>query len=362
MGKGSAPTPPDAYETASAESQFNRLDTFSPSGSGVRYGYTDASGNFVPGVAPKGQQSATSYIENPFEKQIREALEPASVDLTNRIIGDSVTNMPDAARVQDRSDVAQDLFDRTFSLMAPGIEQSNSRLLANLQARGIPIGSEAFNETYGDQQRQTQDTIARLAMDANLKAGQEQSRQFGLDSSARSNALSEIVAAMGGGYNPPNSVPSGNAPGVDYSGLVGQQYQAELAQYNAKQEQSMATANALGSIGAALIKSTEKAKILHGPANGAEAAQVIEHLPLAVWTYKPHEAPTGDHGGPHIGPMAEDFHRATGLGRSDFIDPVDYFGVISAALQNALHRISNLEAFIVQYVEGFEPIQSVRVH
>lgn len=124
MGKGSkAPAAPDPYKTASAEAQFNRLDTFSPSGSGVQYGYTDASGNFVRGTAPKGSQSAVKQVESDFEKQIRQMLEPASVSLTGRIVNDNINGMPDAARVKDRGSVAQSMFDRSFSLMKPAIDQ-----------------------------------------------------------------------------------------------------------------------------------------------------------------------------------------------------------------------------------------------
>ena len=254
MGKGSkAPAAPDPYKTASAEAQFNRLDTFSPSGSGVQYGYTDASGNFVRGPAPKGSQSAVKQVESDFEKQIRQLLEPASVSLTGRIVNDNINGMPDAARVKDRGSVAQSMFDRSFSLMKPAIDQGNDRLLTNLQSRGIPVGGEAFNEAYGAQQRETQDTLSRLAMDADINAGNEQSRQFGLDASARGNAISELVAAMGGGYNPPNASPNGSAPGVNYSGLVGQKYQADMAQYQAKQQQQSATMGALGSLGGALL-------------------------------------------------------------------------------------------------------------
>lgn len=362
MGKKSkAPEAPDPQKTAAAEAQFNRLDTYSPSGSGTRYGYTDDSGQFQMGQPPEGQQSAVRYQENPFEQQIREALEPASVDLTNRVIADNITGMPDAPRKTDRSDVAQDLFDRTFSLMAPGIDKANERLLTNLQARGLPVGSEAFNESYGEQLTRTQDTVARLAMDANLAAGQEQSREFGLDQAERSGAISELVAAMGGGYNPPNSVPSGNAAGVNYSGLVGQQHQSDLAQYQAQQQQKMATASSIGTLGAALIKSTEASKEVFAPANVPMAAEMVANMPVYAWMYKTPEAPIGDHGGHHIGPMAEDFQRITGLGLSHQIDAVDYFGLLTAALQNALHRIASLES--VLFEEDERPtVETARVH
>ena len=259
MGKGSkAPAAPDPYKTAAAEAQFNRIDTFSPSGSGTQYGYTDAQGNFVRGTAPQGSQAAVKQTESPFERQIREMLEPASVSLTGRIVDDNIEGMPDAARVQDRGTVARSMFDRSFSMLKPAIDQNNDRLLTNLQSRGIPIGGEAFNEAYGAQQRETEDTLSRLAMDADINAGNEQTRQFGLDSSARGNAISELMAAMGGGYNPPNATPNGNAAGVNYSGLVGQKYEADMANYNAQQAQRSQTMGALGSMGSALLMKSDR--------------------------------------------------------------------------------------------------------
>lgn len=254
MGKGSKqPAAPDPYKTASAEAQFNRQDTYGPGGGGVVHGYTDAGGNFVQGMAPKGFQSAQKTVESPTERQLRLALEPASVALTNRVITDNIAGMPDAARVKDRGTVAQSIYDRTFSMMKPAIDQGNDRLLTNLQARGIPIGSKAFNDTYGAQQRETQDTISRLAMDADVAAGGEQSRLFSLDSAQRSNAIAELVAAMGGGYAAPTNNPSGAAAGVNYSGLVGDKYKADMASWQNKQNQSSATAGMLGNLGAAMI-------------------------------------------------------------------------------------------------------------
>lgn len=260
MGKGSkAPAAPDPYKTAAAEAQFNRLDTYSPSGSGQRYGYTDPkTGNFVQGVAPEGAQSAVTTVENPYERQIREALQPASVDLTNRVIADNISGMPDAPRAQDRGTVAKSIYDRNLSMIMPGIEKNNSRLLTNLQARGIPVGADAFNDAYGEQTRQTQETLSRLAMDADIAGGQEQSRLFSLDQASRQGAIAELVAAMGGGYNPPSATPSGNAAGVNYSGVVGQKYQADLAQHNANQQAKAQTAGTLGSLGGALLKKSDR--------------------------------------------------------------------------------------------------------
>ncbi len=259
MGKGNkAPAAPDPYKTAQAEAQFNRVDSYSPTGAGVRYGYTDANGRFVQGVAPQGSQAAVQQLESPTEKALREAMEPASLALTNRIITDNINGMPAAPRVQDRGSVADSIFNRTMSMMQPAIDKANSRLLTNLQARGLPVGGAAFNEAYGEQQKQTQDTISRLAMDADINSGQEQSRQFGLDSAQRQGSIAELVAAFGGGYSPPNATPSNAAAGVNYSGLVGQKYQADLANYQNSQNAKAQTAGALGSLGGAMLMKSDR--------------------------------------------------------------------------------------------------------
>ncbi len=341
MGKGSsAPRPPDPYQTARAESQFNRLDTYSPSGGGVRYGYTDAQGNFVQGMPGRGQRSAVSYQESPWERSIREMLQPASTGLIGRMIRDNVTNLPDAPRVRDRPDVARDIFDRNMSLMAPAIEQGQSRLLTNLQARGLPVGGAAFNDAYGAQTRETQGMIARLAQDANVAAGQEQSREFGLGQAQRQQAISEIVAAMGGSYNPPNNVPSGNAAGIPIGQMIGDNYQQRLAAWREGDAQRTAAMNTLGNLaGSALMKCSAGLKERLGDLDVEAAAEAVASLPLHAWRYRDFED-----GAVHVGPMAEDFHAATGLGDGRTIHVIDMVGVLAGALQAAMARIAALEA------------------
>ena len=81
------------------------------------------------------------------------------------------------------------------------------------------------------------------------------------------------------------------------------------------------------------------------------------HIPLYVWRYRRDQAPDNDHGGPHIGPMAEDFQSLTTLGRPDYIDVVDYLGVLTSALQRALERIGELESYFEGEAEAGRPEQ-----
>ncbi|WP_305968560.1 MULTISPECIES: tail fiber domain-containing protein [unclassified Mameliella] len=339
MGKGgSAPSPPSPTKTAAAEFRYNNSNVYTPSGAGVVYGHTDPdTGEFVAAPPGKGQQSAVYNIESPTQQAIRERLEPAAIDFTGSFIDQNIDNLPDAARVQDRSDVAEDIFKRNFSLMAPAIEKSQDKLITNLQARGMPVGSSAWNDAYGNQLTETQATIARLAQDANIAAGQEQTRQFGLDQAERQGAMAEIAALMGGNYQPPINMAATGAANIDYSGLVNNQYNQQLQAYNQSQQQKMQTASALGSLGSALIKSSAAVKTVSDSVPEDWAEDIVRELPVYAWAYR-----DGQDRETHIGPMAQDFQRLTGLGTPENISVIDYFGLLTAALRDAYRKIDSL--------------------
>lgn len=92
MGKksGGAPAAPDPYKTAAAEAGFNRLDTYGSDGSGVRYGYTDAKGNFVQDMAPEGSQSAVQNVESPLQTTMREMFTGAAPAVAGGILGQNM--------------------------------------------------------------------------------------------------------------------------------------------------------------------------------------------------------------------------------------------------------------------------------
>jgi hypothetical protein len=70
------------------------------------------------------------------------------------------------------------------------------------------------------------------------------------------------------------------------------------------------------------------------PLDAREALARVAALPVSQWTYK-----ADGSGARHIGPMAEDFHRAFGLGPDDkHIAPSDQSGVALLAVQG-LHQV-----------------------
>lgn len=75
--------------------------------------------------------------------------------------------------------------------------------------------------------------------------------------------------------------------------------------------------------------SSRSAKENFSPANGAMLLSKLEKLPILNWNYI--GAPSDDR---HVGPVAEDFHAAFGLGNNDHVvAPADMAGVALASVQ-----------------------------
>lgn len=81
-----------------------------------------------------------------------------------------------------------------------------------------------------------------------------------------------------------------------------------------------------------------------GPVNGFEILTKLTSLPVSTWRYRWEPA-----GVRHLGPMAQDWHAAFGLGQGDTTIPmVDAHGLLLVAVQ-ALHRqVSELRAEVDQ--------------
>lgn len=80
------------------------------------------------------------------------------------------------------------------------------------------------------------------------------------------------------------------------------------------------------------------------PTSADEILGRLSDLPLSVWTYG-----FDDPSVRHLGPMAQDFGRAFGLGDSDRrIDPIDANGVLMASCQALHRRLVALEAEVAE--------------
>lgn len=68
----------------------------------------------------------------------------------------------------------------------------------------------------------------------------------------------------------------------------------------------------------------------------------VRDMPVDEWTYKEGMAD----GGQHVGPMAQDFQRATGKGDGKVIPIIDYMGTLTKGLQDVDANMMRLEAKI----------------
>jgi hypothetical protein len=112
---------------------------------------------------------------------------------------------------------------------------------------------------------------------------------------------------------------------------------------SASADSSTVTTNTPGNLGVVLLPnattwatlSDSNAKTKITPINPREILAKLSSLPLAEWEYKADPA-----GRRYLGPMAQDFHAAFGLGADDkTISTLDSDGVLYAAIQGLLEEI-----------------------
>lgn len=128
--------------------------------------------------------------------------------------------------------------------------------------------------------------------------------------------------------------------------LLNADYQNRMTAYNASSGLAGSIGSALGSVAgmipeagwAALFASSKEIKENKQPV--PDALGVLNSMPVEKWDYKPG---AGD-GGTHIGPYAEDFQAATGLGDGKSIDALSMIGVTMGAVQDLSKQVNELKA------------------
>jgi hypothetical protein len=82
------------------------------------------------------------------------------------------------------------------------------------------------------------------------------------------------------------------------------------------------------------------------PVDEQAVLESVARMPVSTWSYKSDEPSVR-----HLGPMAQDFHAAFGLGSTDrAYDPIDAHGVELAAIKALYERVQKDEVLI----EGLE--------
>jgi hypothetical protein len=146
-------------------------------------------------------------------------------------------------------------------------------------------------------------------------------------------ALAGGQAALAGAQNAHNT-------GVQQGQFNSQMGYNIWAQNQQRESQGLAGLGSLaGTIGTLAFMSSKKAKhTKRGEYKGGLSA--IEKMPVKRWKYKP-EASTD--GAEHVGPMAEDFAKHTGLGDGKTIHVADAHGITVSAIKEMNERLKKLE-------------------
>jgi hypothetical protein len=98
---------------------------------------------------------------------------------------------------------------------------------------------------------------------------------------------------------------------------------------------------------APLCKSDKDSKRDVVPVDGRQVLASLVQVPMSTWSYKTDDAEVR-----HLGPMAQDFHAAFGLGDTDrAYDPIDAHGVAFAAIQGLYTMIEEQNARIERLEE-----------
>jgi hypothetical protein len=143
------------------QDEFNRYNIYTPTGS--RYFGTDDEG-----------RSTLTIEETPFQQSQRAKREALASTFLDSLAGGDDRFAAESKRIGDVT------FERALSRLEPTLEKNRRASEVALANQGRPVGSEIRSDLIAERQRGENDLYSALAMDAELAAGQEQSRLRGL--------------------------------------------------------------------------------------------------------------------------------------------------------------------------------------
>ncbi|UIJ43796.1 hypothetical protein LZK98_11905 [Sphingomonas cannabina] len=256
----STPKPPDPMQTAQAQSGLNR-DTavsqqlinmtdqvnpwgtvsYSPNGS---TSYVDSTGKLI--TIPRYTQTTTFTPEQQaiFDKSQAAQSNIAGIAQEQSAKLGEYLNDPFEFNNQDAADWAYDL---GASRILPQQARNEEALRTRLINSGLRPGTAAWNSEMERLSQANTDQLNQLALTGRSQAFSEALAE-------RNQPINEITALLSGSQvsNPAaqsGATPQASVGGVDYTGLVGQNYQSQLASSNAALGGLFGLAGSLGSAG-----------------------------------------------------------------------------------------------------------------
>lgn len=233
----STPSPPDPQQTASAQAGMNRdtattqqmLNMTNQIGPNGSLTYNQTGSNSFVGADGKTvtlpQFTATTTL-SPEQQAIKAQSDKASLNLGTLAAEQSgklqqYLNDPFTFTNDDASQWAYDLASPRI-LQQQG--QNEDQLRTTLANKGIREGSAAWNAEMGRMTNANTDQLNQLALNGRQQAYSEAVQN-------RNQPINEITALMSGSQVAApqfQQTPQTGVGGVDYTGLVNQQYQSQL--------------------------------------------------------------------------------------------------------------------------------------
>jgi hypothetical protein len=288
LGKGQAPSAPDPYATAAAQTQgaesvagFNtalqRPNVVTPYGSTTwtsTPGVTTPSGGFQGGPPSRGGENPIygtgtgTAPQTPAQYTETQSLSPAQQALLSQREGttlqagqgasDAMGNNPLPTLGQNQqfgADARNAAYGYATSTMDPYWNEQQRQMDASLRNSGATPGTPAYDNAmtqFHTQRDQAYSQAENQAFGQGLNAQGQQISQIG---QLRDIPLSEYTALSGGGQPTAASgtAPAGQANAPDIMSAFQNQYQGNLANYNAQVGSTNADMGALATVAAAFL-------------------------------------------------------------------------------------------------------------
>jgi hypothetical protein len=302
MKTPSAPPPPDPKATAQAQGQMNRetaitqanlnmVDQNTPDGS-LKYeqvgSWADGTPRYQATQTYSPAQQALYDTSNKTQQKIGEiGLQQA--DKIGGILGSPVNLNNEATEAR--------LFGLGRARLDPKFAQDEESLRTRLINQGLRAGTEAWDREFNNFNQSKNDAYNQLLLTGRGQAVQEALTE-------RNQPINEISALMSGSQvSNPNFVntPQTQVAGVDYAGLVRDNYNAQVQQANSKQQSNNAMMGGLFGLAAApfqMFKFSDRRL----KTDIQRVGKLDNGLPVYLYRYK--GDPT-----PQMGVMAQEVER-----------------------------------------------------
>lgn len=327
MGKQSAPSAPDPYATAGAQTQsnqssaaynaaINRMNTYTPYGS-QQYSFQGYDPNTN---APIYSQQ----IDFSPEQQALYQQGTGNQLKQGQIGGNLLDNLSSQYSTPFSYDTSQglqkaqdSLYARNTQYLDPQFSREQSQLETQLTNQGIPRESEAWNNAMQQFNANKNQAYESARNDAISGATGQSMTQLQEALAARNQPLNEYNALMSGAQA---QLPQFQSPGnvsaapADISGAINNAYQGALAGYNARQSGTNSLVGAGSTLLAAYLMSDRRTK-----ENIERVGETDGGTPIYRYNYKGMNTPM-------LGVMAQEVEKDNpdAVAEFDGIKYVDY--------------------------------------